>query len=594
MLDPAEVQWRDAQPYSTKFADIYYTGDGLDEVARVFLHPSRIEERARASGLLTIGELGFGSGLNFTVCAERFLANPQARLHFISFEKHPMGAKEWERLRRVRQSNQLFDELAAIPLPILPGWHRRSFKNGHITLSVFHGDVVEGLVDLSERQATGVDAWFLDGFAPSKNPAMWTQRVFDLMANCSANDATVATFTAAGADRRGLSEAGFEMHRVDQRPVKRESLAGAFRARGKPDVSVPNQVTVYGAGIAGCNVARQLAQQNIQVSVHDPNGAAQGASRMNATLLHGRLLGDASVDAEFRCASYHYAIGDHLQFAGFQPTGVLQAQGPNLDQRKILRIVDAYPHSTSWLQRVSEVEANKIAGVAVRGESIWFAHGGIVDLPQICDELLQHPNIELVSGLGQDHLQAPYVVACATAARDFPHCRALEIVDVYGQLDWVNTSRSPSVPIVGNGYIVPTREGCVIGSTYEYSQWDPALAREHNRQLNAHYLSESEVSESDVSESDLEFSAFKRAPRSIASDRIPVVGRLIDGNWISTAHASLGTASAPLGAAIVSSQILGWVPPVSSAVERLLHPGRFAERQRRRGVRHISPRSLAH
>jgi tRNA 5-methylaminomethyl-2-thiouridine biosynthesis bifunctional protein len=583
MLEPAELEWRDNEPYAPRFSDIYYTGDGVDEVARVFLRPSQIAERAKAGGLLTVAELGFGSGLNFIECATCILRHPHARLHFISFEKHPLRAADWQRLSNNRRG-QLFDQLAAAPPPLLPGWHRRCFQDGRITLSVMHADVADGLLELTERQQQPVDGWFLDGFAPSKNTAMWTPRLFDLMARCSAANASVATFSAAGAVRRGLEAVGFQMRRVDQQPFKRESLAGIYRGRAKPfDMRVPKRVAVYGAGIAGCSIARQLAQQDVMVSVYDPNGVAQGASRMTATVLHGRLLGDKSVDAEFRCAAYHNAIALYPALSGFEQTGVLQVQGPNLNPQKMQRIIEAYPLAADWLQIVNKEDASELAGLPIDTEALWFRHAGIVDLPLVCQTLLRHPNIEQITESGLEHLQPPYVIASATQARAFPRCDELEIVDVYGQLDWLESSHKPKVPIIGNGYVVPTTDGCAIGASYEHSPWDPALAREHNQALNAHILGDS----------DFQFRDFRRAPRSIASDRIPVVGKLGRDEWITTAHSSLGTASAPLGASILASRILGWVPPVSNRVERLLHPDRFSERQARRGVRHITHRSRA-
>jgi tRNA 5-methylaminomethyl-2-thiouridine biosynthesis bifunctional protein len=581
-LEPAKLDWRQGQPFASEFDDIYYTGDGVEEVDRVFIRPSRLLERASSLPITTIGELGFGTGLNFTVAAERVEA-AGGRLHFISFEKHPLAAGDWARLADLRSKDHLFANLAAHPLPVIRGWHRRTFANGRIILSVYHGDVLEGLADLLERQRQPIDAWFLDGFAPAKNPDMWSPTVFDRIAQCSCETATVATFTAAGAVRRGLEAAGFAIRKVDQRPAKRESLAGELNARGKTAIKPPSRAIVHGAGIAGCTVARHLADQGVAVSVHDPNGIAAGASQMDATVLHGRLLGDGSIDADFRSAAYHYACAYYPAYQGFRSTGALQLKGPNLDGGKMHRIANAYPHSDAWMRLLTASDASALAGMALSGEALWFPNAGIVDLPQACAALVDHPNIEIVPETARTIDPIPQVVACASATRTFDGCEQLEIADVHGQLDWVRTTQRPRLPIVGNGYIVPVEDGCVVGATYEYEPWDPEQATAHNLELNAHLLADGVLGQTN--------SAHKRAPRCVASDRTPVVGPVDDGRWVSTGHGSFGTASAPLGASILASRILGWIPPVSSAIEGLLNPARFVERQARRGIRHINRQS---
>src|SRR5690606_25964422 len=126
------------------------------------------------------------------------------------------------------------------------------------------------LADLAGRQRQPIDAWFLDGFAPDRNPELWEPALFQRIAALSAAGTRVATFTAAGRVRRALGEAGFAMSRVDQRPHKRESLAGTFAARGLAAAAPPPRVTVAGAGIAGAAVAAELAAAGVPVRLCDP------------------------------------------------------------------------------------------------------------------------------------------------------------------------------------------------------------------------------------------------------------------------------------------------------------------------------------
>ncbi len=68
--------------------------------------------------------------------------------------------------------------------------------------------------------------WFLDGFAPAKNPDMWTQNLFNAMARLARPGSTLATFTSAGFVRRGLQDAGFTMQKRKGFGRKREMLCG--------------------------------------------------------------------------------------------------------------------------------------------------------------------------------------------------------------------------------------------------------------------------------------------------------------------------------------------------------------------------------
>ena len=170
-----------------------------------------------------------GSASNFTVTADTFLQQGCGNLHFISVEAHPLRDSDWQIVARLRPDSATAQALAKFPRPA-SGWHRRPLHGGRVQLSVFHGDVNAALTELEQYQRQPVDAWFLDGFAPSKNPDMWRQTVLVKLATLSDAGTTVATFTAAGQVRRDLA-ALLAMEKVDQRPFKRTSLLSAGLAR---------------------------------------------------------------------------------------------------------------------------------------------------------------------------------------------------------------------------------------------------------------------------------------------------------------------------------------------------------------------------
>ncbi len=576
MLTPANISWRGGQPYAEDYGDIYFSPEGIDEVERVFMAPCGLPERA--VDRLTVGELGFGTGLNFAVCATRILETSNAHLHFVSFEKHPLRAADWQRVAdHYAGELGIYRELVATPLPVLPGWQRRVLADGRVTLSVYHGDVTSGLADLAERQTTGIDAWFLDGFAPTANPDMWSDQLCTRLAETAAAGCRVATFSAAGAVRRALEQAGFTMQKVDQRPFKRESLRGELAA-GRDRAALPGEVAVFGAGIGGACVARHLADAGITVNVYDPAGVAGGASSIPSAVLHARLLGDGSATAEWRAAAFHYASAYLEGRRGVSRTGALQLQSAKMDARKLARIRTAYDaeadYQQFWLRILEADEASAIAGVPIEDACFYFPTAGVVELPEACTGLLDHPRITVHAAAGTLDEDTLTVICAGSAARQW--CDWLEVADVQGQLDRYRGAVPVALPVVGNGYLVPHPDGCTLGATYEYTPWESPHSIDHNAAQNRHL----------VDAASLSHQASHRGARAVTSDRLPIIGKVGDNLWMATGYGSMGTTAAPLGAAIVSAALLGEVAPVSAAVSRALDPFRFKARQARRGVRH--------
>lgn len=575
IFESADLSWDKGQPFSKKYNDIYFSKDGADEVERVFINPTNFDQLVEKNQHTSILELGFGSGLNFCVTAERFLKQTSGNhLHFISFEKHPLTLMEYGKVfdnlvRKIPFSQQFLEQIP----PRLMGWHRRKFANGKIHLSLFYGDAAEGIKDLASRQKIPIDLCFLDGFSPSKNPELWDQGIFLDISKILRKNSQISTFTVASSVRKKLEAIGFNLQRIDQRPIKRESLLGNFQLDiEKSKHSIPREVNILGAGIAGTSLARHLAEVGIIVRVWDPNGVATGASKISASLLHGRLLGDESLDADFRAKAFHYSHNYLQQNQSFQKTGVLQLTGPNIDRDKMIRIKKSYPDSEEWLQILNRREARALTGTPIDNPSaLWFPDGGIVNLPLLCQELLDHPQIQF-NQRSPDPAK-PITTLLATGASEIINypTGSLETYSVGGQLDFVRLDNIPKIPIISDGYTIPLeKQLCALGATYEYQALSPEEASRKN--IETCFLTDSQHSEKHL-----------RATRCVSSDRIPIIGKLDNDIWISGAHGSLGTSSAPFAASIIASQIVGWIPPLSPEVMRRIQPQRFKERQARRG-----------
>lgn len=220
-----------------RYRDGYFTlGDGLAETTHVFLNGNRLAERFAAlspGDRFTVGETGFGTGLNLLACWRLFdqAAPPGATLRFVSVEHEPLPTET------IRQALGPWPELSyrielflKVYTPPPVGGHSVMLGDGRAELVLLVGEAAEALARWQEP----ADAWFLDGFAPARNPAMWSEAVFAHVARLShatpGRPTTLATYTAAGFVRRGLAAVGFELAKQPGFGKKRDMTAGEYRA----------------------------------------------------------------------------------------------------------------------------------------------------------------------------------------------------------------------------------------------------------------------------------------------------------------------------------------------------------------------------
>lgn len=224
------LTWKDnLTPISERFNDIYFSPEnGLEETKHVFIGGNDLYNRWKNLNIqnsFCILELGFGTGLNFLTAWKEYLEfKNRFRLHFISVEKFPLSREE------ISKALSVFSELAEIKKEFLslyrdliPGMNYFQFLEGKIHLSLFLGDVSIALGEISGK----VDAIFLDGFAPSKNPEMWDKSVLENLKYVSKKETTLSTFTVARTVRDSLSSAGFKLEKRPGFGRKREMLIGS-------------------------------------------------------------------------------------------------------------------------------------------------------------------------------------------------------------------------------------------------------------------------------------------------------------------------------------------------------------------------------
>ena len=510
----AQLDWQDGQPYSAHYGDVYFSRDsGLNETRHVFLAQNHLQQRWQSltKDHFTITETGFGTGLNF-LCAWQLwkqAAPATAWLNFVSTEKYPLTHAD------LAQALNLWPELAEQRDQLLlqyqwlsPGWHRLQFDEGRVTLTLLIGDARETLPLLRAN----VDAWFLDGFAPAKNPEMWQQALFDNMARLSHAETTFATFTSSGEVRRGLQAAGFEVKKVAGFGRKREMLVGQYAGKRVKSAQITSQraivetarvfpnimgnklphAIVIGGGIAGTASSCALASRGWQVTLIERHPAlAQEASGNPLGVLYPRLAGQDMALSRLALHGYLHTTRLlqrlNLDVHDHDACGLLQLafDAQELARCKAIFARD-FPHEL--LRYVDADEASQLAGVALTHEGLYFPAAGWVNPPAFCNALADHENIVVMPSVTALRLQrdgeqwqvwdekrllaqAPVVIlASANDTVNFEQSMHLPLEPVRGQISMLpaNTgSRNLKMVVCTDGYVSPAVAGIhCVGATF--------------------------------------------------------------------------------------------------------------------------------
>lgn len=587
---PAQLQWEQDTPVAAQYDDAYFTRhQGPAETRYVFIEGNRLIQRFQQlpeNGFFVVGETGFGTGLNFLATAQAFLqhAPAQARLHFISTEKHPMPLPDLQRAQAFwPELSELAEELQAhYPAPT-PGFHRRWLANHRIALTLVFADVEEGLRALAGQ----VDAWFLDGFAPAKNPEMWQQSLFDLLAQRSAPGASLATFTAAGFVRRGLEASGFHIRKRKGFGTKRHMSLGQFNGPWRPQRYPLGAVAVAGAGLAGATCARHLAELGHQVHVYDPKGVAQAASGNLAGLLYATPSAVGTAQNLFYQHSYLQTL-HWLERYDFpqQPqdgalTGVHYALVHPRQREKILNAVGSPYWPEALLKRTGEAQ-------------VMLPQSGYIQPAAWCQHLLSHPNIQLHTEavlpehyqnglwrLPHGHVQT-LILANSFGAQAFVQ-QALPLRAQRGQVSYVAATEESThwrEAWCHRGYVTPSINGLhCVGATFDRGH-DPEAARSQDDLRNLEALAEHLPNHwRALGGENSKVQANRVGVRCQLPDYLPLAGALSPHLFISVGHGSRGLTHTPLCAEIVAAQLTGEPQATGTYALEVVNPLRFTKNE---------------
>lgn len=577
----------DGAPRSGRFGDVYFSkDDGLAESRAVFLAGCGLPEAWAGRSRFTVAELGFGTGLNIFALLDLWRRDRprDARLHVFTIEGFPLARNEAERALAA------WPELADIAGALLSRWPAQTPGFHRIDLPEFSAviDLAIGDVSWALSQWTGqADAWFLDGFSPALNPEMWSDAVFDGIAARSAPGARVATFTVAGAVRRGLSERGFQ---ADKRPGhgrKRERLEAFLPPPSEAASPRRPSVAVIGAGIAGASVARALIAAGAAVTVVEAGQPGAGASGFPAALVTPRLDAGDAVIAAFhaqaltRARDLYAAVPDAIV-----AEGVIQLEQADRDAVRFAKIAAQpwWPTAAMSVLDASDAAArlgeDVGSGALAMAQALSVAPSAILS-DWLCGATVLNHRVSTIAALpeggyrltdvqGDTVLQTDIVVitagwGSASLAGD------LDLRPVRGQASWVEGAAFP--PVAWGGYAAPTASGLLFGATHDRDDTDTDV-RSSDTDRNLKTLSSRlpEVAQA-VSAATIHARA---AIRATTRDRLPLCGPIssLPGVFVLTGMGSRGFCVAPLLGEHLAAAITGAPSPLPAAMSDRFFPAR--------------------
>lgn len=529
-IKTADIKWNHNLPFSNLYNDIYHSLDsGITQSRYVFIDGNDLINRWSALSdnekyIFSIGETGFGMGLNFLFTWSLWdkYAPPSASLHFISCEKHPLKKEDLDRaLSNWPELNYYKQELLK-QYPILtPGNHHLAFSNGRVKLTLMLEDAFTSFEQLlicgdslleSELKTNAIDAWYLDGFAPKYNQSMWTEHLFNVIGMLSKKGTTFATYTAASNVKAGLAECGFAIIKKKGYGKKRHMIYGHFL---KPEPyrlknsSTPwhlkrqyhqeRSAIIVGGGLAGCFTAHSLAKRGWNVRVIDAQKEiGQGASANQRAVLFPKLSAFRSPLTEFMLASFLYAhrIYSHILKQENPPLGELNGcltlpynTKEQNGQHSLSDWLSVYPELGLL---INAQQASDLSGISIATDCLHIPYSGWIDSPALCRYLLNTLCIEAIHDIEMNTLRyednewwindlhAPVLVlANGHKVNQFAQTQHLPIKPIRGQMTQIYSTKESQplrLPVCAQGHVVPAVNGVhYLGATYELGSFSAEI-----------------------------------------------------------------------------------------------------------------------
>ncbi len=577
---------KNGAPYCQRFNDIYFDSDsGTEQSDFVFIQKNQIKMRlAQAKAIFTIAETGFGTGLNFLLTLQAYHEVQQtsvkqlAPLHFISVEKYPLSKEQ------LKQSLAIVPQLAQYAAELLSNYpeevqlktnYQRSFLNAQVKLTLITDDAAQGLSTLPTNKLGLVDAWFLDGFSPAKNPEMWSEQLFSHIGRLSKSQASLTTFTVAGFVKRQLRDIGFRLEKLLAPGKKKEMFFGVMQSNPltnkgyqlRPRIIKPQHVSIIGGGIASACAAYALTKQGVKVTLYckDSSIAQGGSSNAIAALyplLHQQKddISDFYQQAFWRAKQLYNEISAQGFSFAHQWCGLLEVSY----KEALIKRQQAFAQLNAWpkelIHSVNAQQASQLASVVLPHGGLFMPAAGwlspqdlvkqIFNAAQATNRLkivtdtkvskIQQVKNAKTSGstswrllTNQGEFDASVLVICGGAdAIDIEQLTHLPLTATRGQVTNMKTNSKVSkltTVICHKGYLTPKNKGIhCIGATFEKNTFNIKANKaddEYNLAMLGKCLPELAT---EIGWQDSDVAASKARLRCTSQDHLPLVGAVPD------------------------------------------------------------------
>ncbi len=578
--------------HDTSFGDSYFSRDnGLEESRTVFLQGCQLREAWRERPCFTLGELGFGTGLNFLASWQlwRETRSTGGVLHYVTTEAFLMTAGDAAR------AHAHWPELADLSDALIEKWPVRAygvqriwFLEDQICLTILIGDATQTLMAMDFE----ANAWFLDGFAPSRNSAMWSPEVLSQVARLCAPGARLASYSVAGSVRRNLEDLGFCVRREPGFGSKRQRLEAIFPGQARAQLPRPRHAIVVGGGIAGAAACDALFRRGVTVDLFDGDACGQTkASHNPAALVMPRLDRGDTREARFFRQAYLFATAVYREFGIgiFDQTGVHEIAKDDQDKKRVIDLGSDPPFPPELLTFEPSGHLFHRTGGLV------YPHAALAALTK---HARHHPRGVAAISFEDGQWYARDTAGIAMAQADLCVIAAGPALETFvrfaqpleGRLGQISlapvTGPMPTNALAGGPYAAPFQGQLIFGATY--APWDLSTPILPSPSASADQLNKTQlgiIAPELSARIDLAHAYGRVSVRTVSPDKIPIAGAatLGDGStptglYVLGALGSRGFTTAHLLAEYVASIACGEFAPMEREVVRAITPERFVKR----------------
>ena len=581
----------DGTPYCENFDDIYFDSEsGYLQSDFVFIQKNQIFSRIQvAKKTFTVAETGFGTGLNFLLTlqayqkAQQTLSVPLVPLHFISVEKYPLTKEQ------LVQSLSLFPQLQSLtttltdrypecPSEGFPHNFETTFLEGQVTLTLIFEDAAHGFSALKSEENGLVDAWYLDGFSPAKNPDMWSKELFSQIGRLSKEQATLTTFTVAGFVKRQLRNIGFRLEKIPAQGKKKEMMLAVMQSNPitnkgyhlRPRIIKPQHVSIIGGGIASACAAYALTKQGVKVTLYcKDTSLAQGGSS-NAIgalypLLHQQKDDISSFyqQAFWRAKALYSEIAEQGYSFPHQWCGLLEVSYKEtlVKRQQAFERLDTWPNNL--IHGVNAKQASDLANIDLPYGGLFMPNAGWMSPQDLVKQIFNAAkktnrlkvmtdthitNIRQIVNTGvnesatswsltsnQGEYNASVLVICGGAdAIKIEQLKALPLTATRGQVTSMKSNKQInklSTVICHKGYLTPENKGIhCIGATFQKNDTNISTDKADDG-YNLTMLDKClPALSSTINWQEQDISSSKARLRCMSQDHLPLVGAVPDIN----------------------------------------------------------------